>query len=48
MEMRREAVAGLLQDSIAGSDQKVLAETRKQLSSECRNMQKEMQVEFFY
>jgi len=44
-EMQREAVIGLLQDSIAGSGQKLLEETRKRLSSECRN-QREMQVEF--
>jgi uncharacterized protein HemY len=46
-EMQREAAVGLLQDSIAGSGQKLLEETRKQLSSECRNLQKEMQAEFF-
>jgi uncharacterized protein HemY len=46
-EMQREAVVGLLQDYIAGNGQKVLEETRKQLSSECRNLQKEMQAEFF-
>jgi uncharacterized protein HemY len=32
-EMQREAVVGVLQDYIAGSGQKVLEETRKQLSS---------------
>ena len=36
-EMQREAVVGLLRDSIAGSGQKVLEGKRKQLSSECRN-----------
>jgi hypothetical protein len=45
--MQREADVGLLQDYIAGSGQKVLEETRKQLSSECRNLQKEMQAECF-
>ena len=46
-EMQREAVFGLLQDYKAGSGQKALEEQRKQLSSECRNLQKEMQIEFF-
>jgi uncharacterized protein HemY len=36
-EMQREAVVGLLQDYTAGSGQKVLEETRKQLSSKSRN-----------